>query len=227
MMNKMIPLTIANFTDGQINKQRVEVDSQQTIKQGVLTQNLGLKGNFDVSDQFGKVISNQQAGQFRDATVFVIVGKIAGPPGMKMKDFKHLQATSFPSMNFVNQHSCTHMVGAFVVKLPGVVSHQNRAQQMYNVMVDIRDFPHSTPRSYVLEPKDSEILHCNVYEAKKYSLAPKLDICAIDDGIFYQTWSSYQETSSDQRALLESYLDQVLNVLAYPNPMDASRSVNI
>ena len=222
MMNKMTPLTIANTLD-QSNKQRVEVDSQQTIKQGVRTQNLGPKGNFDVYDQFGKVISNQQAGQFRDATVFVIVGKIAGPPGMKMKDFKHLQATSFPSMNFVNQHSCTHMVGAFVVKLPGVVSHQNRAQQMYNVMVDIRDFPHSTPQSYVLEPKDSEILHCNVYEAKKYSLAPKLDICAICHGVTSQTWSSYRQTSSDQRALLGSYLDQVLNVLANPNPMDASR----
>ena len=226
MMNKMTPLTIANTLD-QSNKQRVEVDSQQTIKQGVRTQNLGPKGNFDVYDQFGKVISNQQAGQFRDATVYVGVGKIAGGAGIKMKDFKNLQAIDFPSMTFVNQHSSDKSVGAFVVKLPGVVSHQNRAQQMYNVMVDIRDFPHSTPQSYVLEPKDSEILHCNVYEAKKYSLAPKLDICAICHGVTSQTWSSYRQTSSDQRALLGSYLDQVLNVLANPNLNDAARSVNV
>ena len=223
MMNKMTPLTIANTLD-QSNKQRVEVDSQQTIKQGVRTQNLAPKGNFDVYDQFGKVISNQQAGQFRDATVYVGVGKIAGGAGMKMKDFKQLQAVDFPSMNFVNQHSSDKSVGAFVVNLPGVVSHQNRAQQMYNVMVDIRDFPHSTPQSFVLDPKNSEILHCNVYEAKKYSLAPKLDICAICVGGL--DWSSYRQTSSNQRALLGSYLDQVLYVLANPNPDDAARSVS-
>jgi len=85
MMNKMTPLTIANTLD-QSNKQRVEVDSQQTIKQGVSTQNLGPKGNFDVYDQFGKVISNQQAGQFRDATVYVGVGKIAGGAGFSLDD---------------------------------------------------------------------------------------------------------------------------------------------
>jgi len=85
MMNKMTPLTIANTLD-QSNKQRVEVDSQQTIKQGVRTQNLGPKGNFDVYDQFGKVISNQQAGQFRDATVYVGVGKIAGGAGFSLDD---------------------------------------------------------------------------------------------------------------------------------------------
>ena len=85
MMNKMTPLTIANTLD-QSNKQRVEIDSQQTIKQGVRTQNLGPKGNFDVYDQFGKVISNQQAGQFRDATVYVGVGKIAGGAGFSLDD---------------------------------------------------------------------------------------------------------------------------------------------
>jgi len=227
MMNKMTPLTIANTLD-QSNKQRVEVDSQQTIKEGVRTQNLGPKGNFDVYDQFGKVISNQQAGQFRDATVYVGVGKIAGGAGMKMKDFKHLQAVDFPSMNFVNQHSSDKSVGAFVVMLPGVVSHQNRAQQMYKVMVDIRGFPHSTPQSYVLDPECSEILHINVYEAKKYSLAPKLDICAICDGFTSenQLWVSYRQTSSNQRALLGSYLDQVLHVLAKPNLDDVARSVS-
>ena len=223
MNNQMTPLTIANTLD-QSNKQRVEVDSQQTIKQGVRTQNLAPKGNFDVYDQFGKVISNQNAGQFRDATVYVGVGKIAGGAGLKMKDFKRLQGVDFPSMTFVNQHSSDKSVGAFVVKLPGVVSHQNRARQMYTVMVDIRDFPHGTPQSYVLEPKSSGILHCNVYTPKKYSLAPKLDICAICVGGL--DWGSYRQTSSNQRALLGSYLDQVLHVLANPNPNDAARAVN-
>ena len=85
MNNEMTPLTIANTLD-QSNKQRVEVDSQQTIKQGVCAQNLAPKGNFDVYDQFGKVISNQNAGQFRDATVYVGVGKIAGGAGFSLDD---------------------------------------------------------------------------------------------------------------------------------------------
>ena len=37
-------------------------------------------------DQFGKVISNQNAGQFRDATVYVGVGKIAGGAGFSLDD---------------------------------------------------------------------------------------------------------------------------------------------
>ena len=81
----MTPLTIANTLD-QSNKQRVEIDSQQTIKQGVRAQNLAPKGNFDVYDQFGKVISNQNANQFRDATVYVGVGKIAGGAGFSLDD---------------------------------------------------------------------------------------------------------------------------------------------
>ena len=85
MKNQMTPLTIANTLD-QSNKQRVEVASQQTIKQGVRAQNLAPKGNFDVYDQFGKVISNQNAGQFRDATVYVGVGKIAGGAGFSLDD---------------------------------------------------------------------------------------------------------------------------------------------
>jgi proteasome lid subunit RPN8/RPN11 len=85
MKNQMTPLTIANTLD-QSNKQRVEVDSQKTIKQGVRAQNLAPKGNFDVYDQFGKVISNQNAGQFRDATVYVGVGKIAGGAGFSLDD---------------------------------------------------------------------------------------------------------------------------------------------
>lgn len=85
MKNQMTPLTIANTLD-QSNKQRVEVDSQQTIKQGVRAQNLAPKGNFDVYDQYGKVISNQNASQFRDATVYVGVGKIAGGAGFSLDD---------------------------------------------------------------------------------------------------------------------------------------------
>ena len=222
MKNTMTPLTIANTLD-QSNKQRVEIDSQQTIKQGVRAQNLAPKGNFDVYDQFGKVISNQNANQFRDATVYVGVGKIAGGAGLKMNDFKHLQGVDFPSMMFVNQHSSSKHVGAFVVNLPGVVSHRDRSPRSYSVMVDVRDFPSSTPQCFVLSPPCGEIQHCNIYEAKKYSIAPNLEISAICVGGV--DWNSYSQVSSNNRSLLGSYLDQVIHVLNHPNPNDAARSV--
>ena len=224
MNNEMTPLTIANTLD-QSNKQRVEVDSQQTIKQGVCAQNLAPKGNFDVYDQFGKVISNQNAGQFRDATVYVGVGKIAGGAGLRMGDFEHLKAVDFPSMSFVQQHSSEKSVGAFIVTLPGVVSHQNNSQRKYTVLIDVRDFPSSTPQSYILSPKSSEISHCNIYESKKYSIAPKHELCAVCVGGV--DWDSFQKQSSNNQALLGSYLDQVLHVLKNPNPGDAARSVSV
>ena len=224
MKNQMTPLTIANTLD-QSNKQRVEVDSQQTIKQGVRAQNLAPKGNFDVYDQFGKVISNQNAGQFRDATVYVGVGKIAGGAGLRMSDFDRLKAVDFPSMDFVKQHSSRKNVGAFIVKLPGVVSHQNSAKRMYTVLIDVRDFPSSTPQSYVLNPASCEILHCNIYESKRYSIAPNHDLCAVCVGGV--DWVSFQKQSANNRALLGSYLDQVIHVLKSPNPADAARSVSV
>lgn len=224
MKNQMTPLTIANTLD-QSNKQRVEVESQQTIKQGVRAQNLAPKGNFDVYDQFGKVISNQNAGQFRDATVYVGVGKIAGGAGLQMRDFEHLKSVDFPSMSFAQQHSTEKNVGAFVVTLPGVVSHQNNSRRNYTVLIDVRDFPSSTPQSYILSPKSSEILHCNIYESKRYSIAPKHDLCAVCVGSV--DWVSFQKQSANNRALLGSYLDQVLHVLKNPNPGDAARSVNL
>ena len=223
MKNQMTPLTIANTLD-QSNKQRVEVDSQQTIKQGVRTQNLAPKGNFDVYDQFGKVISNQNAGQFRDATVYVGVGKIAGGAGLRMSDFEHLKAVDFPSMSFVQQHSSEENVGAFIVTLPGVISAQNSSRRMYTILVDVREFPSNTPQSYVLTPTSSEILHCNIYESKRYSIAPKHDLCAVCVGGV--DWVSFQQQSANNRSLLGSYLDQVLHVLKTPNPNDAARKVS-
>ena len=223
MKNQMTPLTIANTLD-QSNKQRVEVDSQQTIKQGVRAQNLAPKGNFDVYDQFGKVISNQNAGQFRDATVYVGVGKIAGGAGLRMSDFEHLKAVDFPSMSFVQQHSSEENVGAFIVTLPGVISAQNSSRRMYTILVDVREFPSNTPQSYVLTPTSSEILHCNIYESKRYSIAPKHDLCAVCVGGV--DWVSFQQQSANNRSLLGSYLDQVLHVLKTPNPNDAARKVS-
>jgi len=77
MMNTMIPLTIANTLD-QTNKQRIEAKASQTLKAVIQEQKLAPAGQFDVYDQSGKVISNDNAAQHRDSTVYVGVAKVAG-----------------------------------------------------------------------------------------------------------------------------------------------------
>ena len=77
MMNTMIPLTIANTLD-QTNKQRIEAKASQSLKAVIQEQKLAPAGQFDVYDQSGKVISNDNAAQHRDSTVYVGVAKVAG-----------------------------------------------------------------------------------------------------------------------------------------------------
>jgi proteasome lid subunit RPN8/RPN11 len=77
MQNTMIPLTVANTLD-QTTKQRIEAKPNQTLKQAVQAQNLAPQGAFDVYDQLGKVISNANVANHRDATVYVGVAKVAG-----------------------------------------------------------------------------------------------------------------------------------------------------
>ena len=72
----MIPLTIANTLD-QSMKTRVEVPDT-TVKQAVKHANLAPKGNYDVYDSAGVIISNNNTRNYRDSTVYVGVPKVAG-----------------------------------------------------------------------------------------------------------------------------------------------------
>ena len=88
MMNTMIPLTIANTLD-QSAKQRVEAKPNQTLKNVVQQHDLAPKGNYDIYDREGKVITNEPAQNHREATVYVGVSKIAGGaihPGLDFDD---------------------------------------------------------------------------------------------------------------------------------------------
>ena len=84
----MIPLTIANTLD-QSAKQRVEAKPNQTLKNVVQQHDLAPKGNYDIYDREGKVITNEPAQNHREATVYVGVSKIAGGaihPGLDFDD---------------------------------------------------------------------------------------------------------------------------------------------
>ena len=77
MRNQMIPLTVANTLDQSV-KERIEAQSQQTVKQAVESAKMAPQGQFDVFDALGKVVSQQKVDNFRDQTIYVGVQKVAG-----------------------------------------------------------------------------------------------------------------------------------------------------
>jgi proteasome lid subunit RPN8/RPN11 len=84
MNNEMIPLTIANTLD-QSMKTRVEVPDT-TVKQAVKHANLAPKGNYDVYDSAGVIISNKNTANYRDSTIYVGVPKVAGGAPIEFDD---------------------------------------------------------------------------------------------------------------------------------------------
>ena len=115
MMNKMIPLTIANTLDQTI-KQRVEVSPQQTVRDVVLQHNPTKLDTFDVYDQDGNVVSGEPAANHRDATVYVGVPKVAGG-GIPLNRLTDLQI-EYPSIQSVKQWTDRKQVKMFLVRFP-------------------------------------------------------------------------------------------------------------
>ena len=225
MNNKMIPLTVANTLD-QTTKQRIEAQPNQTLKQVVQEQNLAPQGAFDVYDQLGKVISNTSVANHRDATVYVGVAKVAGG-ALQAASLSKLKRSEYPSMRHINQHSTGTSVGAFVVNLPGVYSHQNRVQVLYTLLVDARDFP-NLPTAYVLTPACEDIAHVNIYRRNFFSVAPGQELCAVCVGDKFSTieWpENWQAAEVSHDVKMGIFLDQVRMVLNNPNPGDIAREV--
>jgi hypothetical protein len=225
MQNTMIPLTVANTLD-QTTKQRIEAKPNQTLKQAVQAQNLAPQGAFDVYDQLGKVISNANVANHRDATVYVGVAKVAGG-GFKASSLTKLKQSEYHSMRHVNQHSTRSSVGAFVVNLPGVYSYDNRTQVIYTLLVDARDFP-NLPTAYVLTPVCADIAHPNIFMENSFSVAPGRSMCAVCVGKQFaeKEWpDNWQNAKVGEDIKMGVFLDQVRMVLNNPNPSDPAREV--
>jgi len=225
MQNKMIPLTVANTLD-QATKQRIEAKPNQTLKQAVQDQNLAPQGAFDVYDQLGKVISGNNVANHRDATVYVGVAKVAGG-AFKAASLSKLKRSEYPSMRHINQHSTNSSVGAFVVNLPGVYSHQDRTQIMYTLLVDARDFP-NLPTAYVLTPTCANIAHVNIHPGRSDPIAPGRELCpvCVGDRFSGTEWpANWQDAKVSHDVKMGIFLDQVRMVLNNPNPDDRARVV--
>lgn len=132
----------------------------------------------------------------------------------------------YPSLQYISNHDTqtTHGVthGVFIVNLPGVYSHRDERKVRYDVIIDVRNFPHHKPQAYVFTPSDENIAHCNIYHAKMFSIWPNKPLCAICEGMEGNYWDSIK---GDNYTRLATWLNQVLQTLNTPNSEDAARCV--
>jgi hypothetical protein len=126
----------------------------------------------------------------------------------------------YPSLQNITNHSSNETHGAFIVSLPGIISHTNRQKMSYRIVIDARDFPHHKPRAFVFIPCDEEIQHCNIYHPKSFSVWPNKPLMEICEGAF--DWESIPK---DNLIRFATWLNQILQVLSNPNPEDTARPI--
>ena len=143
-MNEMIPLTVAN-TLNQTVKNRIEAKPNQSLRQVIRNQNLSPKGEFDVYDQDGKVVSNESVSNFRDRTVYVGVARVAGGgiPRERLKELK----IEYPSMRPVKQHLTRKEAQMIRVRFP---SNSRTRSGFWDIVIYCPNASSSLMHTYVL-----------------------------------------------------------------------------
>ena len=163
MNNEMIPLTIANTLD-QSMKTRVEVPDT-TVKQAVKHAKLAPKGNYDVYDSAGVIISNKNTRNYRDSTIYVGVPKVAGGAGIPLNRLDEL-ASDYPSLLPVRMHTnnkCTEMI---TVRFP---SNGKTSSGFWKVAIHCPNANSGLPHAYIL---NKEEMKQGVRKASIYSGNP-------------------------------------------------------
>jgi len=152
MMNQMIPLTVANTLDQSI-KQRIEVSAKKTVKQAVQDAKLAPKGQFDVFDAFGKVVSQQNVGEYRDKTIYVGVQRVAGGRGgIPLNRLVELKV-DFPSIQPVNQHTDSKHTDMIMLKFPSAGRTTNG---FWQIVIHCPNVTNHLPHTYILNFKLGE-----------------------------------------------------------------------
>ena len=163
MNNEMIPLTIANTLD-QSMKTRVEVPDT-TVKQAVKHANLAPKGNYDVYDSAGVIISNKNTANYRDSTIYVGVPKVAGGAGIPLNRLDEL-ASDYPSLLPVRMHTNNKYTEMVTVRLP---SNDKTSSGFWKVAIHCPNANNGLPHAYIL---NKEEMKQGVRKASIYSGNP-------------------------------------------------------
>lgn len=163
MNNEMIPLTIANTLD-QSMKTRVEVPDT-TVKQAVKHAKLAPKGNYDVYDSAGVIISNKNTRNYRDSTIYVGVPKVAGGAGIPINRLDEL-ASDYPSLLPVRMHTNNKYTEMVTVRLP---SNGKTSSGFWKVAIHCPNANSGLPHAYIL---NKEEMKQGVRKASIYSGNP-------------------------------------------------------
>jgi len=148
MNNEMIPLTIANTLD-QSMKTRVEVPDT-TMKQAVKHAKLAPKGNYDVYDSAGVIISNKNTRNYRDSTIYVGVPKVAGGAGIPLNRLDEL-ASDYPSLLPVRMHTNNKYTEMVTVRLP---SNGKTSSGFWKVAIHCPNANNGLPHAYILNKEE-------------------------------------------------------------------------
>ena len=148
MNNEMIPLTIANTLD-QSMKTRVEVPDT-TVKQAVKHAKLAPKGNYDVYDSAGVIISNKNTRNYRDSTIYVGVPKVAGGAGIPINRLDEL-ASDYPSLLPVRMHTNNKYTEMVTVRLP---SNGKTSSGFWKVAIHCPNANNGLPHAYILNKEE-------------------------------------------------------------------------
>jgi hypothetical protein len=148
MNNEMIPLTIANTLD-QSMKARVEVPDT-TVKQAVKHAKLAPKGNYDVYDSAGVIISNKNTRNYRDSTIYVGVPKVAGGAGIPINRLDEL-ASDYPSLLPVRMHTNNKYTEMVTVRLP---SNGKTSSGFWKVAIHCPNANSGLPHAYILNKEE-------------------------------------------------------------------------
>ena len=145
MQNTMVPLTVANTLD-QSTKERIEAQSQQTVKQAIMDAKMAPKGQFDVFDNLGKVVSNKTVDQFRDKTIYIGVQKVAGGGGIPLDRLNELRV-DYPSIQPVMQHTDKTHTDMICLQFP---SNGKTASNFWRIVIHCTDGSKGLPHTFLL-----------------------------------------------------------------------------
>ena len=127
----------------------------------------------------------------------------------------------YPSTAAVRQHKMGNgNLGVIQVSMVGVRSSCDNTEVRYQVLVDFRNFPSSTPKAFIRNPRSSEIMHCNIHRSDRYAIAPNIDLCAVCIGSYGR---DFERLPKDRVMRLGCYLNQIQYILSNPNPKSKAR----
>ena len=153
-------------------------------------------------------------------------GREWSSPGLSSDDQRRMKV-SYPSVVPIRAHRLPNgNFGAVLVHIIGRKSHRSNDKIVYQIVIDFRDFPVEVPDALVKTPEDSEILHCNIWHADRFTIAPRIPLCRICIGLD-KFRSIYENLARDRQVRLECYMGQLRSALMNPNnePGNTARCV--